>query len=62
MYFELFPEAVRFDYLIFDGYQTHKETYRRADCEPIQNHISRFIRDLRDIGLLETYKEYWEEK
>ena len=62
MYFELFPEALRFDYLIFDGYQTHTETYRRTDCEPIQNHISRFVRDLRDIGLLETYKEYWEEK
>lgn len=62
MYFELFPEAVRFDYLIFDGYQTHVETFRRTDCEPIQNHISRFVRDLRDVGLLETYKEYWEEK
>lgn len=62
MYFELFPEAVRFDYLIFDGYQTHIETYRRADCEPIQNHIARFVRDLRDVGMLETYKESWEEK
>lgn len=62
MYFELFPEAVRFDYLIFDGYQTHVETFRRTDCEPIQNHIARFTRDLRDVGLLETYKEYWEEK
>ena len=62
MYFELFPEAVRFDYLIFDGYQMYRETFRRDDCEPIQYHIMRFINDLRDIGLLETYKEYWEEK
>lgn len=62
MYFELFPEAMKFNYLIFDGYQTHIETFRRADCEPIQNYISRFIHDLRDVGLLETYKEYWEEK
>lgn len=62
MYFELFPEALRFDYLIFDGYQTHVETFRRADCEPIQNHIARFVRDLRDVGMLQTYQEYWEEK
>lgn len=62
MYFELFPEAVRFDYLIFTGYETYIETFRRADCEPIQNYISRFIHDLRDVGLLETYKEHWREK
>ena len=61
MYFELFPESMRFDYLIFDGYQTHIETFRRADCEPIQNYILRFISDLRDVGLLETYKEHWRE-
>ena len=62
MYFELFPEAVRFDYLIFTGYETHIETFRRADCQPIQVHITRFIRDLKDVGLFETYKEYWEVK
>ena len=62
MYFELFPEAVRFDYLIFDGYQMYRETFRRDDCEPIQYHIMRFINDLRDIGMLDTYKEYWEVK
>lgn len=62
MYFELFPEAVRFDYLIFDGYQTHIEPFRRSDCQPIQVHITRFIRDLRDVGMFDTYKEYWEVK
>lgn len=62
MYFELFPEAVRFDYLIFNGYETHIETFRRADCKPIQTYISSFIRDLRDVGMLETYKQYWEVK
>ena len=62
MYFELFPEVIRFDYLIFDGYQTHVEKFRRSDCEPIQNHITRFIRDMKDLGLIDTYKEYWREK
>lgn len=62
MYFELFPEAVRFDYLIFTGYETHIETFRRCDCEPIQNHITRFIRDMRELGLIDTYMEHWREK
>lgn len=62
MYFELFPEAIRFDYLIFDGYHAHIETFRRGDCEPIQNHITRFIRDMNELGLIDIYKEYWREK
>ena len=60
MYFELFPEAIRFDYLIFDGGQTYTETFRRGECTPASILISRFIRDMRDAGLIDTYKQYWE--
>lgn len=59
MYFELFPEAVRFSYLIFDGANCYQEDYRRGDFAPIQDHIAAFIRDMREIGLLEIYKQNW---
>ncbi len=59
MYFELFPEAVRFSYLIFDGYNCYQEDYRRGDFAPIQDHIAAFIRDMKEVGLLEIYKQNW---
>lgn len=60
LHFELFPETIRFDYLIFDGGQTYTETFRRGECTPAEILISRFIRDMRDAGMMDTYKQYWE--
>ena len=62
MYMELFPEAIRFDYLIFDGAYCYREQYRRGDFAPIQDTIRAFVRYLNDADLMETYKKYWEEK
>lgn len=59
MYLHLFPEAKRFDYLIFDGANCYIETYRREDCKPIEQTISEFIRFLGDTGGLDIYKQFW---
>lgn len=59
MYMELFPEAIRFDYLIFDGTYCYREQYRRGDFEPIQDIGRRFLHHLEDVGLMDTYKEHW---
>lgn len=59
MYMELFPEAIRFDYLIFDGTYCYREQYRRGDFEPIQDIGKRFLSYLEAAGLMDTYKEHW---
>lgn len=59
MYLHLLPEANRFDYLIFDGANTHIETYRRGDFQPIEQTISEFIRFLKENDLLSIYKQFW---
>ena len=60
MYFELFPEATRFDYLIFDGYYCYREQYRRGDYPPIAGTITAFLRYLRDADLMDVYQQHWE--
>lgn len=62
MYMELFPEALRFDYLIFDGAYCYREQYRRGDFQPIHDTIRAFARYLNDADLMDTYKKFWEEK
>ena len=62
MYMELFPEAIRFDYLIFDGADCYREQYRRGDFAPIHDTIRAFARYLSDADLMDTYKTHWEEK
>ena len=62
MYMELFPEAIRFDYLIFDGTYCYREQYRRGDYRPIQETAGAFLRYLEDSGLMETYQKHWEVK
>lgn len=60
MYMELFPEALRFDYLIFDGKYCYMEQYRRGDFEPIQGTIKAFLEYLDGAELMDTYKKNWE--
>lgn len=62
MYMELFPEALRFDYLIFDGSYCYREQYRRGDFQPVHDTIRAFARYLNDADLMDTYKKFWEEK
>lgn len=60
MYMELFPEALRFDYLIFDGKYCYMEQYRRGDFEPIQFTIKAFLEYLDGAELMDIYKKNWE--
>lgn len=62
MYFELFPEARRFDYLIYDGQYAYTETYRPDECRPIIETIGEFLDYLQDTCLMPTYEQYWEER
>ena len=59
MYLELFPEAMRFDYLIYDGQFFYIEQYRRGDCRPIQESCGAFLKYLDDADLMETYQKNW---
>lgn len=62
MYLELWPEATRFDYMIFDGSYAYQETYRRQDCESVLAIGKRFLDYLDGAGLMELYKLKWQEK
>lgn len=59
MYLYLLPEAIRFDYLIFDGAYCYSETYRRNDCKPIEQIIREFINFLEQNKLIDTYIKNW---
>lgn len=59
-YFELFPNAYKFEYLAFDGNKLHREVYYPSkDEREIENVISCFIAWLKENNLLEVYKEKW---
>ena len=62
MYMELWPEATRFDYLIWDGHYAYQETYRRGDFDAIENTVRKFLLYLDAADLMDIYKEHWEEK
>ena len=62
MYMELWPEATRFDYLIWDGHYAYQETYRRGDFEPIENTVRKFLLYLDAADLMDIYKDKWVEK
>lgn len=59
MYLDLMPEAARFDYLIFDGSRTYRETYRRGDYVPIDITIQEFVRYLIQTRTMDLYLQYW---
>lgn len=60
MYLELFPEAMRFDYLIYDGAYSYIEQYRRGDYLPLEATAKRFFDYLEDSGLIDIYQKHWE--
>lgn len=59
MYLALMPEATRFDYLIFDGSRTYRETYRRGDFVPIELTIREFVRYLIETNNMDLYLRHW---
>ena len=62
MYFELVPEAKRFEYVICDGSWVYREGYDREDTEPISLTIKNFMKFLDKYNLVKTYYENWRSK
>lgn len=58
-YLDLFGNAKKFTYLIWDGYKPHKETYFRDETKRTTEVIHLFIKWLKENGLLGVYKEKW---
>lgn len=59
MYFELVPEAYKFQYLVCDGKYVYKETYRPDEVEPIETKIRQFMRFLEKENLVDVYCKLW---
>jgi hypothetical protein len=58
MYLEVIP-AFQFTYLISDGQNVYKETYRREDTQEIDGTIKQFINFLESENMLSIYFEKW---
>ena len=58
-YFELIPEASEFVYLVSNGSQLWRESYRREETRSIRPDISDFFKWLTVQGLMEVYREKW---
>jgi hypothetical protein len=59
MYFEIVPEAYRFDYLVSDGTDVWRESYRRETSPPITASIAEFAEWLKTRGLWQKYQSKW---
>ena len=59
MYYSLIPEMVNFTYVISNGYDVWTEMYWWDEIPRIEPIIVDFLRWLREMNLMETYKEYW---
>ena len=60
VYLELIPEAGQFTYLITNGSDVWKETYRREETHSMIPTIEYFLAYLKDSGLWEEYAKHWE--
>lgn len=58
-YLYLVPEASEFQYLLSDGDDLYVERYRREEGRSASSVISEFIESIRDMGLLDLYREKW---
>ena len=59
IYFEIVPEAIRFEYIVSNGREVWTESYTREDTRSIIPIISDFLDWLAAHNLLELYKEKW---
>lgn len=60
IYLELIPEAYQFTYLITNGSDVWKETYRREETNSMIPTIAYFLSYLKESGLWEEYAKHWE--
>ena len=60
VYLELIPEAYQFTYLITNGSDVWKETYRREETHSMIPTIAYFLSYLKESGLWEEYAKHWE--
>lgn len=61
-YLFLIPEAREFVYLVSDGEDLYTETYTRQNSRPFEEIAEEFLLSLRDMNLLEVYKDKWSAK
>ena len=61
-YFYCVPEAHEFQYLVSDGDDLYIERYTPQDCRHISEFIGEFVPSVRNMGLLDLYKEKWQAK
>ena len=59
MYHTLVPEIMNFTYIVSDGHDVWTEVYWYDEIPRIEPVIVDFLRWLRDMNLMETYKQYW---
>ena len=62
MYFELCPEAYKFEYVVFNGKDVYTEPYYKYDTEPIDKIIAQFMEWLDRHGLVDLYADKWMSK
>lgn len=60
VYLELIPEASEFTYLVCNGVDVFKETYRRDETPSIYPTIEQFVEFLKSTGLWAVYTAHWE--
>lgn len=58
-YLHIVPEAQEFTYLLSDGQDVYKETYRRSECPTAEAIIREFMTALECSGLLDEYRKHW---
>jgi hypothetical protein len=59
MYFELIPEATRFEYLVSDGFSVWTEAYDREDTPSIIPVAADFLEYLVAVDLIGIFKDHW---
>ena len=59
MYYKLVPEIMNFTYIVSNGTDVWTELYWFDEIPRIEPVITDFLHWLRDMNLMETYKQYW---